>query len=180
MKLAEFKDLCDREWGEARGDVQALRLTNDSLLEFTCDVLLAGAEDQPFLFPMIPLYSSEEVAEVRAGAVCSKVLNPITRSVVTISGGSDQDLTEVQRHWGSDTAPVPPNPARALEAVRHLGAEQRRNAEELRVAIRKAKDAGVSWSEIGRALGVVRETVFRQFQAGSPIVIVKARHKPDS
>ena len=178
MKLAEFKDLCDREWGEARGDVQALRLTNDSLLEFTCDVLLAGAEDEPFLFPMVPLYSREEVADVRAGAVCSKVLNPVTRSVVTVSGGSDQDLAEVQRRWGSDTAPVPPNPARALEAVRVLGAAQRRNAEELRVAIKKAKDAGVSWSEIGRTLGMCRETVFRQFKAGSQIVVVKARHTP--
>lgn len=178
MKLAEFKDLCDREWGEARGDVQALRLTNDSLLEFTCDVLLAGAEDEPFLFPMVPLHSSEETADIRAGAVCSKVLNPITRSVVTVSGGSDLDLAEVRRHYGSDTAPVPPNPARALEVVRALGAAQRRNAEDLRVAIKKAKAAGVSWSEIGRALGVVRESVYRQYECGSPIVVVRPFQNP--
>ena len=175
MKLAEYKDLCDREWSEARGDVQALRLMNGSLLEFSTDVLLASAQDQAFLFPMIPLYSSEEVADVRAGAVCSKVLNPVTRSVVTVSGGSDQDLAEVQRHYGSSTVPVPVNPERALEAVRSLGAAQRKTAQELRTAIRTAKGAGVSWSAIGRALGVVRETVFRQYQAGSPIVVVKAR-----
>ena len=178
MKLAEFKDLCDREWDEARGDVQALHLTNSSLLEFTADVLLAGAEDQPFLFPMVPLYDREEIAGIRAGAATSQVLNPVTRSVVEVSGDSDLDLAEVQRHYGSETMAVPVNPARALESVRILGAAQRKNADDLRAAIRKAKDAGVSWSEIGRALGVVRETVFRQYQAGSPIVVVKARQKP--
>jgi len=178
LKLAEFKDLCDREWGEARGDVQALHLTNSSILEFTADVLLAGAEDQPFLFPLIPLFDRDDIASIKAGAVTSKVLNPVTRSVVQVSGGSDLDLAEVQRHYGSETMAIPANPARALEAVRCLGAAQRKNADDLRAAIRKAKDAGVSWSHIGRALGVMRETVFRQYQAGSPIVVVKARQNP--
>lgn len=178
MKLAEFKDLCDREWGEARGDVQALRLTNSSLLEFSTDVLLAGAQDQAFLFPMVPLYGNEEVADIRAGAVCSKVLNPVTRSVVNISGGSDQDLAEVRRHYGNQTAPIPVNPERALEAIRSLAAAQRKTADDLRDAITAAKSAGISWSEIGRTLGTVRETIFRQYQAGSPIVVVRAWHKP--
>jgi len=175
VKLAEFKDLCDREWSEARGDVTALRLTNGSILEFTCDVLMAGAEDEPCLFPLVPLFDRDDIAEIKAGAVTSKVVNPVTRSTVEVSGGSDLDLAEVRRHYGSETMAVPANPARALEAVRYLGAAQRKNADDLRAAIRKAKDAGVSWSAIGRALGVVRETVFRQYQAGSPIVVVKAR-----
>lgn len=175
MKLAEFKDLCDREWGGARGDVQALRLTNSSLLEFTADVLLAGAEDQPFLFPLVPLYDHEEIAGIRAGAVTSKVLNPVTRSVVEISGDSDLDLAEVQRHYGSETMAVPANPARALEAVRYLAAAQRKNADDLRAAVGKAKDAGVSWTALGEALGIGRETAFRQYKCGSPIVVVRAR-----
>lgn len=99
MKLAEFKALCDREWGEARGDITGLSLTNDSLREFTTDVLLAGAQDQPFLFPLVPLYGSDEIANIRAGAVCSKVLNPVTRTVVDISGGADEDKAEVRRYY---------------------------------------------------------------------------------
>jgi len=175
MKLAEYKDLCDREWSEARGDVQALHLTNGSLLEFSADVLLAGAQDQPFLFPVVPLYSSEEVTDIRAGAACSKILNPITRSVVTVSGGSDQDLAEVRRHYSSATAPIPVNPERALEAVRSLGAAQRKTADDLRDAITKAREAGVTWQAIAGALGDRYENVLRQYKCGSPIVVVRAR-----
>ena len=159
VKLAEFNALCDREWGEARGDVQALRLTNGSLLEFSTDVLLAGAE----------------VADIRAGAVCSKVLNPVTRSVVTVSGGSDQDLAEVRRHYGSATAPIPVNPERALEAVRSLGVAQRKTADDLRDAITKARSAGVTWQTLAGALEDRYENVLRQYKCGSPIVVVRAR-----
>jgi hypothetical protein len=176
VKLAEFKDLCDREWGEARGDVQSLHLTNSSLLEFTTDVLLAGAEDESFLFPLVPLFDSEDVADIRVGAVTSKILNPITRSVVKVSGDSDCDMAEVQRYWGSETTPVPPNPVRALEAVRLLGVAQRKNADDLRTAIRKAREAGVSWSAIGKTLGVRYDIVYRQYRAGSPIVVTRAHH----
>ena len=175
MKLGEYKDLCDREWSEARGDVQALHLTNGSLLELSCEILLAGAEDEPWLFPMIPLITSEDVADIRAGAVCREILNPITRSVVRISGDSGQDMAEVRRHYGSETAPIPVNPGRALEAVRSLGAAQRKTADDLRGAITKAREAGVTWQAIAGALEDRYENVLRQYKCGSPIVVVRAR-----
>jgi len=84
----------------------------------------------------------------------------------------------VRRHYGSDTAPVPPNPARALEFVRILAAAQRKTADDLREAVRKAKDAGVSWAAVGEALGVGRETAFRQYKCGSPIVVVRGHQNP--
>lgn len=95
MKLAAFKDLCDREWAkDQHGDVQALHLTNSSLLELTCDVLLSGSSE-PFLFPIEQRVSSEDIKDIRAGAVCRDISNPVTRSVVHISGDSDRDFAEV-------------------------------------------------------------------------------------
>ena len=71
-----------------------------------------------------------------------------------------------------------PYPAHALLAqVRILAANQRANAQELRDAVIAAHEAGASWSELGRAAGMLRETLFRQVKAGSPVVVVKASHK---
>ena len=153
MKLAEFNALCDREWREARGDVIGLCLTDESLAELRADL---GFK---FMDP------------------CGLV-NPVTRSVAQVTGEAAIDSAEVRRYYGSQHVPVPVSKEVALEAVRSLGAAQRKTAQDLRDAIRTAKGAGVSWSDIGRALGVVRETVFRQYQAGSPIVVVKARQNP--
>ena len=58
--------------------------------------------------------------------------------------------------------------------LRELAAAQRKNAGELREAITGACDAGVPWRAIGEALGIPHETAFRQFKAGSPIVVVRA------
>jgi len=176
VKLAEFKALCDREWAKDRhGDVQALHLTDRSLLEFSTEILLAGAEDQPFLFPLIPLVGTEDIPGIRAGKVFSKVLNPITRSVVSISGGSDQDLAEVySAPDGLTEVAIPPDPAVKLADLSSLARCQRKNAEDLREAITAARDAGATWAQIGQALDMPRETAFRQHRAGSPIVVVKA------
>lgn len=59
-----------------------------------------------------------------------------------------------------------------------LAAAQRENADELLAAVREANDSGMSWQQIGAVLGVKRETVFRQAQAGSPIVVVRPRQRP--
>jgi hypothetical protein len=70
---------------------------------------------------------------------------------------------------------LPPNVP--LAEVARLAGAQRENAEELRDAVLTAHAAGASWSELGRAAAVVRETLFRQVKAGSPVVVVKATHK---
>ena len=59
--------------------------------------------------------------------------------------------------------------------IRELADAQRENAAQLRDAIGEACEAAVTWRAIGEALGVPHETAFRQFRAGSPVVIVKAR-----
>ena len=58
--------------------------------------------------------------------------------------------------------------------IRELAAAQRKSAAELREAVTGACDAGVPWRAIGEALGIRHETAFRQFRAGSPIVVVRA------
>ena len=61
------------------------------------------------------------------------------------------------------------------ERLAALAEAQRENTTALRAAIQEALSAGVTWRMIGDALGLVHhETVFRQFKAGSPIVVVNA------
>ena len=94
MKLAEFKALCEREWGEARGDVIGLHLTADSRRELATDVLVEGYSPGHLLY-----IDREEVAAIRAGASISTIVNPITRSVVKITGGAGEDSAEVYRYY---------------------------------------------------------------------------------
>ena len=83
MKLAEFSALCEREWGEARGDVIVLYLTDESLSEFKTDLLI-HPDDQ-----------------CRTLLNPSDLVNPITRSVVKVAGGASVDSAEVYRHYGN-------------------------------------------------------------------------------
>jgi hypothetical protein len=79
VKLGQFRALCDREWmQEARGDVQALSLTDDSYEELRADALV---NYDPVLVPMTlgPL----------------ELMNPVTRSAVKVTGGAASDTTEV-------------------------------------------------------------------------------------
>jgi hypothetical protein len=71
VKLAEFSDLCLREWGEARGEVISLSLTDESYEE-----LAAG--------------TSKGMAAV---------VNPVTRGEVKVTAGADTDTAEVRRHY---------------------------------------------------------------------------------
>ncbi len=86
MKLTEFRELCQREWGEARSDIVGLRLTDESYAELASDVLTAA---EPIGWPMT--LSAEPACEV---------VNPVTRSVVKVARGADADSAEVRRHYG--------------------------------------------------------------------------------
>lgn len=65
---------------------------------------------------------------------------------------------------------------RARADLARLAAEQRRTADELLAAARRAHDAGVTWTQIGLDLGMVRETAYRQVAAGSPVVVLRPTH----
>lgn len=60
-----------------------------------------------------------------------------------------------------------------------LAEQQRDNAARILGAVRAASDAGLSWREVGEALGIEHTTVFRQVQAGSPVVVVRPTHDPE-
>jgi broad-specificity NMP kinase len=71
VKLAEFSDLCLREWGEARGEVISLSLTDESY---------------------------EELAGETSKAV-DRLINPLTRTEVKVAAGAATDTAEVRRHY---------------------------------------------------------------------------------
>ena len=80
MKLAGFNALCEREWGDARGDVTGLRLTDESYAELTVDTLISGTPEV-ILLPRGELF------------------NPVTRTVVKVAGGASEDRAEVRRYY---------------------------------------------------------------------------------
>lgn len=43
----------------------------------------------------------------------------------------------------------------------------------LRATVQECQEAGLSWQAIGTALGVPKETLFRQFSAGGPVITAK-------
>jgi len=91
VKLAEFNALCEREWNEARGDVTGLRLTDESYAELAREVL-ERAESLPL------------DVMLGAKAAADEAVNPVTRSVVKVTGGASIDSAEVYRHYGSPHA----------------------------------------------------------------------------
>jgi hypothetical protein len=69
----------------------------------------------------------------------------------------------------------------AMWRMRKWADTQRLASEELRQAIGLALEAGISWSAIGNAIGLPRETAFRQYQGGGDIRVVRAtRTKKES
>ena len=89
MKLTEFNALCEREWGEACGDVTGLSLTDESRAELLDDALIQGIQADTILLPRGELF------------------NPVTRSVVKITGGASEDTASVRRYYAE------PHPAGA-------------------------------------------------------------------
>ena len=66
MTLTEFKALCDREWKkEPRGDVQALRLTDDSRRELAMEIMTASGEEARLgLMPKVLRITEEQAGDV--------------------------------------------------------------------------------------------------------------------
>lgn len=67
-------------------------------------------------------------------------------------------------------------PRTHLKAVRRLADLQERVARDLHGACSDALAAGESWSAIGRAVGINRETVFRQFY-GADVIVATRPHQ---
>jgi hypothetical protein len=79
MKMDQFSALCGREWAlKARGDVKSLSVTDGSYAEFQVDAAIGY--DPAFLPPAPGPFT---------------LINPVTRSVVKITGGADSDTAEV-------------------------------------------------------------------------------------
>jgi len=97
VTLAEFRDLCEREWGEARGDVTGLCLTGESYEELFRDVIMD--RDQSCVhFPLLVDESDLEALRT-GGSVIPRLVNPITRGPVKVTKGTDSDTAEVRRYY---------------------------------------------------------------------------------
>lgn len=60
----------------------------------------------------------------------------------------------------------------------HQAAEQQRQAAvNLHKAVAVAREAGISWTAIGEAIGLPRETVFRQWNAGDVVVVIQGKQR---
>jgi transcriptional regulator of acetoin/glycerol metabolism len=59
-----------------------------------------------------------------------------------------------------------------------LAEAQRRTGALLHEAVRRANANGVSWSAMGRAIGLPRETLYRQFKHSTAINVVKVHQNP--
>jgi hypothetical protein len=67
-----------------------------------------------------------------------------------------------------------------LRRVRYLSDAQMQLGWALRAAVQECQEASMSWQAIGDALGVPKETVFRQFSAGGPVITAKPVQSKDS
>jgi hypothetical protein len=69
----------------------------------------------------------------------------------------------------------------ALVRVRKVAELQHVTGTVLRVEVDVARSEGFSWQDIARELGITRTTLWRQHQAGGPIVVIRPYHgKPDT
>lgn len=105
MKQSEFAELCQREWSQPyRGDVVTLNLTNESLAEWSADIVSAGSLFDCGLGG--PFESGPKAATV--GIRVAKVVNPVTRSTVTVNGDADIDsaTAECGPDWAVSSEPL--------------------------------------------------------------------------
>jgi len=87
------------------------------------------------------------------------------------------------KHAVTAAAPVTPAEQRTAremqrEMLAGLAQQQRGYAEAILRNALAAVSAGLSWPEVGEALGVPHEDVRRQVEAGSPVAVVRATHDP--
>ena len=85
MKIIEFRELCDREWCSSLhgyGDVVELHLTFTSYVDLMQDVMA-----ELVMFGKAP----EPAKRIAGSAVITTLVNPITRSEVTVRSGATMD-----------------------------------------------------------------------------------------
>lgn len=89
MKLDQFNDLCQRLWGEngVFSDVIALHLTGESQAELSADAATSGP---------VEINGGPFETGTRVGVRCDEITNPVTRSVVKVTGGADEDAVTMQ------------------------------------------------------------------------------------
>jgi hypothetical protein len=66
----------------------------------------------------------------------------------------------------------------ALTLAKHSAERQRQSVRDLRTDIESARETGATWREIGEALNMPHQTVYRQFTSGRPIVTVREKVRP--
>lgn len=93
MKLDQFNDFCQRMWGNSGvfSDVVALHLTDESQAELSANAINGSAFDYQLDSPF-----GGEPKTTTAGLRVDKLVNPVTRSVVKVTGGADEDTATVQ------------------------------------------------------------------------------------
>lgn len=67
-----------------------------------------------------------------------------------------------------------------LRRAQLLANAQAQLAWTLRSAVEECAESDISWAKIGEAVGMPRESIFRQYSAGAPIVALKAVQSPTS
>jgi hypothetical protein len=127
------------------------------------------------------LPATAAVLSLQAAAipVLSVALPVIGGVVVTLDAQTQFEETTRAALIAAGWTPPPGSPLRSTPpSLATLAQIQRDTADDLAAAVKQARADGQSWSQIGRELGMVRETVFRQAKAGSPIVVVKPYQSP--
>lgn len=61
------------------------------------------------------------------------------------------------------------------EALEHLAKMQIRAACEIREIVKRLRESGETWRAIARTLGMHYQTLWEQYHAGGPIVVVRAK-----
>jgi predicted DNA-binding protein (UPF0251 family) len=64
----------------------------------------------------------------------------------------------------------------ALVRVRKVAELQHETGTALRLEVDVARSEGLSWQDIAKELGITRTTLWRQYQAGGPIVVIRPYH----
>jgi hypothetical protein len=98
MTLDNFHRLCYDQWMQpGQGDVVELRLNGPSAAQLAMDIITRkGPENNWFLQHI----SRDDLAAIAAGDTIRKVANPVTKSAVTITVGTENSADAVLVHYG--------------------------------------------------------------------------------
>lgn len=104
MNLDQFNALCEHEWGHggAFNDVVALHLTDESLADLSGDIANNGS---PFDYALGNPFG-DEPKPVAVGFRASEVVNPVTRTVVKVTGGAGEDTATLKTGINENGDPV--------------------------------------------------------------------------